>query len=124
MEWQENVSRLHTFIKDVSSTPLEISSPRPAWVRLNCLQTGIGLFCLEMHKWSMASTAVSKCGTKEQTAEHIITYCHIYHHPNGAPCSLRCQQEPDDLDDGNMSNHLVGPPSSSPSLRNKELYNQ
>ena len=38
---QENVSRLYTFIKDVSPTSLEFSFFRPAWVKVNCLQTGL-----------------------------------------------------------------------------------
>ena len=31
----------------------------------------------------IAPTAVHKCGAKEQTAEHVITSCSIYQHPNG-----------------------------------------
>ena len=61
-----------------------ISFPRTAWVRFNCLQTGIGLFHLEMHKWGMAFTMACECGAKEKTAEHVIISCHIYYHPNGA----------------------------------------
>ena len=28
-----------------------------------------------------------ECGSKEQIAEHVITSCPIYHHPNGS-CAL------------------------------------
>ena len=28
--------------------------------------------------------AACECGAKEQKADHIITSCPIYHHPNGA----------------------------------------
>ena len=55
------------------------SFPRPAWVKLNRLRIGVNLFRSEMHKWG---TAACEYGAKEQTAEHIITSCPIYHHPN------------------------------------------
>ena len=84
MEWQENTFRLNTFAKDVSPAPLGVSFPRPAWVKLNCFQTSIVLFSSEMHKWGMASMVACECGAKEQTADHVITSCPIYHHPNGA----------------------------------------
>ena len=54
----------------------------------------------------MASMAACECGTKEQTADQIITSCPIYHHPNGVR-ALTCEKEPGDLADGNMSSHLV-----------------
>ena len=62
--------------------PLGFSFPRPAWVRFCRLQTGVGLFRPKTHKWNIAPTAACECGTKEQTAEHVITSCPIYHHPN------------------------------------------
>ena len=31
-----------------------------------------------------ASTAVSKCGAKEKTAEQVLTFCPTYCHPNKA----------------------------------------
>ena len=83
MEWQENTSRLHIIISNVSPMPLEFSFPRPSWVRLNHLSTNVGLFHSETHKCVMASTAACKCGAK--TAEHVITFrAFIYHHLNGA----------------------------------------
>ena len=72
-----------TCIKDISSIPPEISFPRPAWVMLDYLWTGIGLFYSEVHKWGMASMVAGNCGAKKQTAEHKIISCTIYHHPNG-----------------------------------------
>ena len=84
MEWQENNSQLHAFIKNVRATSPKISSPRPARLMLNHLRTGIGLFCSKTHKWGVASTAACECGTIEQTAEHVITSFPIYHNPNGA----------------------------------------
>ena len=70
------------FFKDASPTPPGISFPRPAWVRLKRLRTGIGLFRTETHKWGMASTEACECGVKEQTAEHLMTFCPIHHHSN------------------------------------------
>ena len=81
-EWQKISSQLHTFIKSISPAPLAISFPRPAWIKLNRLRTGIGLFHSETHKWDMAFTAACECDTKEQTAEHVITSYHIYHDTN------------------------------------------
>ena len=53
-------------------------------VKPNRPRTGVGLFLSEKHKWGMASTAAYECNAKEQTAEHVITSCSIYHHPNGS----------------------------------------
>ena len=77
-------NRLHVFVKDASPTTPGISFPRPAWLKLNRLLTGVGLFRSETHKWSMATTAACESGAKEQTAKHVITSCPIYHYPNGA----------------------------------------
>ena len=46
-------------------------------------ESGVGLFHSETYKWGMASTATCECGAKEQTIEHVITSCPIYHYPNG-----------------------------------------
>ena len=103
MERQKNFSRLHTFIKDVSPTSSGIGFPRLAWVKLNRLRTGVALFRSKTRKWGVVSTAACKCSAKEQTPEHVITSCPIYHHPNEA----RALSDPGDLADGNMSSHLV-----------------
>ena len=84
MEWQENNSRLHRFTKNFNPMPLEISFSRPVWVKLSCLQTGIGLLHSKTNKYGMAFTAACKCGKKEQTAEPVITSCSIYYNLNGA----------------------------------------
>ena len=84
MEWRENASRLHAFIKDVTPTPPGFRFPRPAWVKFNRLQTGVGLLRLETRKWGMALSAACECGAKELRAEHAITSCPIYHHLNRA----------------------------------------
>ena len=83
-EWQEYASRLHGFIADVGFLPSGIHFPIPAWVRLNRLQTGVGLFRSTMHKWGMAPSPACECGADEQTADYLIISCPIYRHPNGA----------------------------------------
>ena len=81
--WTESSSRLRGFIAEASTSPTGICLPRLAWVKLNRLRTGVGLFRSIMHKWGMASTAACECGAEEQAADHVITSCPIYHHPNG-----------------------------------------
>ena len=83
-EWQECASRLHGFIANVGSLPSGMHFPRPAWVRLIRLRTGLGLFHSTMHKWGMAPSPACECGADEQTADHLIISCPIYRHPNGA----------------------------------------
>ena len=83
MEWQENSSRLHGYISEVSTSPPGVRLPRSAWVKLNRLRTGIGLFCSIKYKWGMASSSACECGAEEQTADHVITSCPIYRHPCG-----------------------------------------
>ena len=80
--WRESTSRLHSFFDDVDALPPGMKLPRPAWVRLNRFRTGVGLFGASMHKWRMALTASCECGAEEQTADHVITACPIYRHPN------------------------------------------
>ena len=48
--WQGNTSRLRNFISDVSPSPSGMLLPRPSWVRLNRLRTGVGLFRSTMHR--------------------------------------------------------------------------
>ena len=58
-----------------------ISFPRPAWVRLHRLRTGVRLFRLESTNgvWLLRRPV-----SMTQTGEHVITSCPIYHNPNGA----------------------------------------
>ena len=83
-EWQESASRLYGFIADVGSLPSGMHFPRPAWVRLDRLRTGVGLFRSTLRKWGMAPSPACECGADEQTADHLIISCPIYRHPNGA----------------------------------------
>ena len=68
-EWQKCASRLHGFIANVGSLPSGMHFPRPAWVRLNRLRTGVDLFRSTMHKWGMAPSPACECGADEQTAD-------------------------------------------------------
>ena len=76
---QSNTSRLRTFIPDVNPKPLGMYLPRPPWVRLNCLRTGVSLFRSTMYRWIwLPQRPVSVA----QTADHIITSYPVFHHPN------------------------------------------
>ena len=49
----EGASRLCAFVPGTSARPVGMGLPQAAWVKLNCLQTGVGRFHLSMHKWSL-----------------------------------------------------------------------
>ena len=55
---------------------------RLAWVRLNCLCTGVGRFQSSMHKWRLAPISMCECGTLDQTAAHVTLECPFH-------CALR-----------------------------------
>ena len=83
MEYLESISRVHAFIPYVSSRPLGMSLPRTSSVRLNCLQTGVDHFHLSVHKQGLAPSQNCRCGTTEQTANHVISSCLIHHVSRG-----------------------------------------
>jgi len=37
-----------------------------------------------MHKWGLVPSANCRCGAEEQTADHILACCLLYHPPNRA----------------------------------------
>ena len=41
-EYCENASRLHAFVPETGARPVGMGLPRAAWVKLNCLLTGVG----------------------------------------------------------------------------------
>ena len=54
IEWREGTSRLHSFFDDVDALPPGMGLSTPAYVWLNRLRTGVGLFGSLIHKWGMA----------------------------------------------------------------------
>ena len=82
-DYLESTSRVRAFISRVSSRQLGMSLPRTSWVRLNRLRTGIGRFHSSMYKWGLAPSPNCECGATEQTADHVISSCLIYHVPRG-----------------------------------------
>ena len=52
-----------------------ISLPQTAWVKLNCLQTGVVQFHSCMHKWGLSPSQNCECSTIEQIAGHILIMC-------------------------------------------------
>jgi len=55
-EWLDNTTRLCTFISNTSTHPPGMTLSRTAWVRLDCLHTGVGRFRSCLHKWDTASS--------------------------------------------------------------------
>jgi len=51
----DNPTRLRIFIPDSGTHPLGMTLRSRAWVRLNCLRTGVGRFRSCLYKWGMAS---------------------------------------------------------------------
>ena len=83
-EYCENASRLRAFVPGTGARPVEMGLPRAAWVKLNRLRTGVGRFHSSMHKWGLTPSPNCKCGTPEQTADHVLTACPIHRAPHGA----------------------------------------
>ena len=83
-EYCENASRLHAFVPETSARPVGMGLPRAAWVKLNRLRTDVGRFHSSMHKWGLAPSPNCKCGTSEQTTDHVLTACPIHRAPHGA----------------------------------------
>ena len=82
----ENASRLRASVPETSARPVGMDLLRAAWVKLNCLQTGVGRFHSSMHKWGLIPSPNCKCGAYEQTADHVLTACPIHRAPHGARC--------------------------------------
>ena len=63
--------------EETGARPVGMGLPRAAWVKLNRLRTGVGLFHSSMHKWSLTPSPNCECGASEQTADHVLTACSI-----------------------------------------------
>ena len=83
-EYCENAFRLRAFVPETNARPVGMGLPRAAWVKLNCLWTGVGRFHSSMHKWGLAPSSNCECGASEQTADHVLTACPIHRAPHGA----------------------------------------
>ena len=84
VEYCENASRLCAFVPETGARPVGMGLPQAAWVKLNHLWTGVGRFHSSMHKWGLTPSPNCKCGTSEQTADHVLTACPIHRAPHGA----------------------------------------
>ena len=83
-EYCENAFRLRAFVPETGARPVGMGLPRAAWVKLNRLRTGVGLFHSSIHKWGLAPSPNCECGASEQTADHVLTACPIHRAPHGA----------------------------------------
>ena len=83
-EYCENVSRLRAFVPETGVRPVGMGLPRAAWVKLNRLRTGVVRFHSSKHKWGLVSSPNCERGASEQTADHILTACHVHRAPHGA----------------------------------------
>ena len=81
MEYCENASRLRAFVP--GPVPGLLGWAYLERVKLNRLRTGVGQFHSSMHKWGLAPSLNCKCGTSEQTADHVLTACPIHRAPHG-----------------------------------------
>ena len=83
-EYCENASRLRAFVFETGARRVGMGLPRAAWVKLNRLRTGVGRFHSSMHKCGLAPSPNCECGASDQTADHVLTACHIHRAPHGA----------------------------------------
>jgi len=63
--------------------PAGMALPRTAYVRLNSLRTGVGLFHSCLHIWGMPASAACGCGAEDQTVDHIFFQCPLHRPPIG-----------------------------------------
>jgi len=56
--------------------------PRKDWVKLNCLRTRVGRFN-NMLRWDLVKSPSCDCGSKFQTAKHLIYHCPIHRRNDG-----------------------------------------
>ena len=80
-KYSKSMSAFGVYILRVSTRTIGMSLTRTAWVKLNCLRSGVRRFGWSMHKWNLASSANCECGASEQTADHIILTYPIHRAP-------------------------------------------
>ena len=77
-KYSQGQSKLCVFVPRSSTKPLDMGLPRPAWVRLNYLCTGVGRFQSSIYKLGLAPTSICKCATLDLTAAHVIPKCPLH----------------------------------------------
>ena len=75
-EYCEKSSRLHVFVPRTGGMGL----CQAAWVKLNCLRTGVGQFHSSLHKWGPAPSQNCKSSATEQTTDYVPIACPIHQH--------------------------------------------
>ena len=75
--------RLRIFIPRHRHSPLWVTLPRRAWVRLNRLHTGVGRFHSCLYKLGMTSSEACECGAEEPIVDHVVLQCPIHRAPHG-----------------------------------------
>jgi len=77
-EWLDNTTRLRTFIADTCAHPPGMALSRTAWIRLNCLHTGVGRFCC-----MLAQMGYGLSRAEERTVDHVVLQCPTHRTPHG-----------------------------------------
>ena len=68
-----------------SNEPPTLTLRHPAaWVKLNCLKTGVRQFHLSMHRLGLAPSPNWECSASEQMEDHVLTVCSIHWALHGA----------------------------------------
>jgi len=117
----KNTSSLHTFIPSPGHSPPGMTLPRSSWVRLNCLCTGIGLFCSTKHKWGLVPSTNCRCEAEEQMADHVLAFCPMYHPPNE---TLGLAALDDDTVDWLQTTELASDRRSAQTKKNENILKQ
>ena len=74
-KYSKNQLELRLFVLRPSTRPFGMGLPRPAWVRLNRLCTGVGRSSHLYISRGLASTSTCECSALDQTATHVILEC-------------------------------------------------
>jgi len=82
MEWQKNISRLHIFIPSPGPSLPGMTLPRPFWVRLKRLRTGVRLFRSTMQE--LGALGKLQMRSRGANGRSHNSSCPLYHPTNGA----------------------------------------
>jgi len=78
-----NPTKLRILIPDTGTCLHGMTFPTRAWIRFNCLRTGVGRFRSCLCKWGMLSSAASECVAEEQTVNHVSLRYRIHQLTHG-----------------------------------------